>query len=158
MLEQELKKWLTNSGRIVIAGIGNPIRKDDFVGTKIVHDLAARVSDRVCLIECETVPESFLQDIVDFNPTHVLLIDAATMGIHPGQSRLITHEKLSDSGTISTHGLPLRVFCEYLAQTAKPKIALLLIQAESMDFGEGLTPQVKKSAKELTKAITNLLK
>jgi Ni,Fe-hydrogenase maturation factor len=55
---------------------------DDFVGVKIVQDLNGKVSDNVYLIECETVPESYLQQIVDFNPTHILLIDAAVLGIN----------------------------------------------------------------------------
>ena len=157
MIERELKRWLVNSDRVVVAGIGNPIRKDDFVGTKIIQNLAGKVPRRVCLIECETVPENFLQDIVDFHPTHVLLIDAAMLGIDPGESKLFTQEQISDSPAISTHTLPLRIFCEYLSQTAKPKIALLLVQPENMEFGEGLTPKVQKSAKIIAKTIIRLL-
>ena len=33
-VEKELKAWLSNAGKVVLAGIGNPIRMDDFVGTK----------------------------------------------------------------------------------------------------------------------------
>jgi len=46
---------------------------DDFVGVKIVKNLEGKVSDGVQLIECETVPESFLETIIEFSPTHVLL-------------------------------------------------------------------------------------
>jgi hypothetical protein len=35
-LKAELKKWLVGKEKIVVAGIGNPIRQDDNVGLKIV--------------------------------------------------------------------------------------------------------------------------
>ena len=79
-IQDALEKWFADAGRVVVAGIGNPIRRDDFVGLKIVQDLEGKVSKNVCLIECETVPENFMQEIVDLKPSHVLLIDAAVLG------------------------------------------------------------------------------
>jgi len=152
-LQKALKEWLANAERVVVAGIGNPIRTDDFVGVKIVQNLKSKVSERVYLIECETVPESFLQPIVEFNPTHVLLIDAAILGLKPGETRLIDPERIADFPAISTHMLPLRVFCEYLAATTKAKIALLLIEPKNVEFGEGLTPEVQITAENITKIL-----
>jgi hydrogenase 3 maturation protease len=157
-IQEELKKWLTNTKRLVVAGIGNPIRNDDFVGVKIVQDLQSKVSERVYLIECETVPESFLQPIVEFNPTHVLLIDAAILGLKPGETRLINPEQVTAFPAISTHILPLRIFCEYITATTKAKIALLLIEPKNVEFGEGLTPEVQATAKKITKMLLKLFK
>jgi hydrogenase 3 maturation protease len=156
-IKKELKKWLSDAERVVIAGIGNPIRMDDFVGVKIVQDLRGKVSDKVYLIECETVPESYIQLIVDFNPTHVLLIDAAVLGIKPGEAKLIKPEELKITPAFSTHMLPIRVFCEYLAKTTKAKIMLLLIQPKQTDFGEGLTPEVTSSEQEIVNALLAML-
>jgi len=156
-IRRELKKWFLDAERVVVAGIGNPIRMDDFVGVKIVQDLQGKVSDKVYLIECETVPESFLQQIIDFNPTHVLLIDAAILGLKPGESRLIKPEQLTNLPAFSTHMLPLRVFCEYLTKTTKAKIALLLIEPKKTDFGERLTSEVEVSARETAKTLLKLL-
>jgi len=148
-VKKELKIWLSDAERVVIAGIGNPIRMDDFVGVKIAHGLRGKVSDNVLLIECETVPESFMQQIIDFNPTHVLLIDAAILGLKPGESRLADPAQLTDFPAFSTHMLPLRIFCEYLTRTTKAEIALLLIEPQKTDFGEGLTPRLAASAKKI---------
>jgi hydrogenase 3 maturation protease len=155
--QEELRKWLYGAKRVVIAGIGNPIRMDDYVGVKIVQDLQGKVSDKVMLIECETVPESYIQQIIDFKPTHVLLIDAANLGLKPGESRLVNPEGLTNFPAFSTHMLPLRVFCEYLIQTTKAKIALFLIEPDKVDFGEGLGSQIKVSAKDITKSMVRLL-
>ena len=157
-LKRELEDWFDKSAKIVVAGIGNPIRSDDFVGVKIVQDLKDKVSDKVCLIECETVPESFMDEIVELKPSHVLLIDAAVMGLEPGEARLFDAEKVTDFPPISTHMLPLRVFCDYIKQLAKSKIALLLIEPGNTEFGEGLTPKIKEISEKLTSMLIELLR
>jgi len=156
-IRKELKKWFSDAERVVIAGIGNPIRMDDFVGVRIVQDLRGKVSDSVLLIECEAVPESFIQQIIDFNPTHVLLIDAAILGSKPGESRLISPEQLVGYPAFSTHMLPLKIFCEYLAKTTKAEIALLLIEPKKTDFGEGLTSKLGASAQNIVKFLLQAL-
>ena len=156
-IKKELKKWLSDAVRVVIAGIGNQIRMDDFVGVKIAQDLRGRISDNILLIECETVPESFVQQIIDFNPTHVLLIDAAILASKPGESRLINPEQLTGYPAFSTHMLPLRIFCEYLAKTTTAEIALLLIEPKKIDFGEGLTDEINASAQNIVNALLEVL-
>jgi hydrogenase 3 maturation protease len=154
--QEELTKWLGRAERLVLAGIGNPIRGDDFVGVKIVQNIIGRVSKRVFLIECETVPESYIEQIVDFNPTDILLIDAAVLGLKPGDFELREPEKLRATPAFSTHLLPLRIFCEYLLKTTKARIALLLIEPENTDFGEGLSPEVDATAKKITKTLLEI--
>jgi len=156
-VEKELKTWLSNAEKVVVAGIGNPIRMDDFVGTKIVQDLQGKVSEKTYLIECETVPENFMQQIIDFNPTHVLLIDAAILGLKPGNSRLIRPERLMAFPAYSTHALPLGMFCGYLAKMTKANIALLLVEPKKADFGEGLTLEVEASAQNIVDSLLRVL-
>jgi len=156
-LEKELKKWLKTAGRIVIAGIGNPIRMDDYVGVKIAQDLRGKVSDRVMLLECETVPESYVQQILDFDTTHLLLIDAALLGLKPGEAKLVNPKQLVGSSAFSTHMLPLRIFCEYLRKELKISIALLLIEPRKTDFGEGLEPEISSSASKIVKTLDKIL-
>jgi len=153
----ELKKWLAGAEKVVVAGIGNPIRMDDFVGVKIVQELQRKVSEKVFLIECETVPESFTQQIAEFGPTHILLIDAAIIGLRPGESRLVETSILTKMPAFSTHSLPLRIFCEYLEKTTNAQIGLLLIQPERTEFGEGLTQQLVASAMHVAQTLRTLL-
>jgi hydrogenase 3 maturation protease len=152
-----LKNWLSKAQKVVVAGIGNPLRKDDFVGVEIVRNLQNRVSQSVYLIECETVPESFIEQITEFKPTHILIIDAALLNLKSGSSKLVEPSQMVEQTTISTHALPLRIFCEYLAKTAGAKIALLLIQPKDADFGEGLTAELKKTSVKLTNLLSKIL-
>jgi hydrogenase 3 maturation protease len=157
-LQRALSEWLADAERVVVAGIGNPIRRDDFVGVKIVQDLQGKVPEKVCLLECETVPESFMQEIVDLKPSHVLLIDAAILGLKPSEARLVFPEQVTNFPPVTSHVLPLRIFCEYVAKMSEAKIALLLIEPEDMEFGEGLSPAVQGAAEKITKILIKLFK
>jgi hydrogenase 3 maturation protease len=155
--KESLKKWLNEATSVVIAGIGNEIRRDDFVGVKIIQDLQGKVSQKVHLIECETVPESFMDEIVELKPSHVLLIDAAMLQLNPGETRLYDAAKVTNIPAITTHMLPLRVFCDYITQMGQTKLALLLIEPKNTDFGEGLTEEVDESATRVVEVLLKIL-
>jgi len=152
-MEDELRTWLKDATGVVVAGIGNAIRSDDYVGVRIVEELQGKVSASVRLIECETVPESFVDEIVEIKPSHVLLIDAAILGLLPGTVHLYDAEEVMNVPSISTHTLPLRVFCEYVRKLTGASIALLLIEPKNVDFGEGLTSPVEAAADRVEAAL-----
>lgn len=152
-----LESWFSKAQKVVVAGIGNPLRKDDSVGIVVVRDLQRKVSNNTLLIECETVPESYIEAITEFSPTHILIVDAAALNLKPGSAKLINLNQLTNRPAISTHVLPLQVFCEYLAQTTGAKIAILAIQPEDASFGEGLTSKVEKTAKHISRLLSGFL-
>lgn len=156
-IKKELEKWLLDAERVVVAGIGNPIRMDDYIGVIVARNLRGRVSEKVLLIECETLPESYMQQIVDFKPTHILLVDAALLGLNPGEVKLIESKDMNFSSVFSTHALPLKIFCECLAEMTGAKIMLLLIQPKEIDFGEKVTPEVLASGKEIADLLSEIL-
>jgi len=156
-LEEELRAWLKGAGKVVVAGIGNGIRRDDFVGVKVAQDLAGKVSKNVHLIESETVPESFVDEIVEVSPTHVLLIDAALLGLPPGTVDLYDVEEVAATPGIATHALPLRVLCEYVTLLTGARIALLLIEPEDTGFGEGMTPGLEAATRRTAGMLKALL-
>jgi hydrogenase 3 maturation protease len=156
-VQDALEKWFAGADRVVVAGIGNSIRRDDFLGVKIVQDMQGKVPKNVCLIECETVPETFMPEIIDFKPSHVLLVDAALLGLKPGEIRLVFPEQVAAFPAVTTHFLPLRIFCEYITKMTGAKIAFLLVEPENTEFGEGLTPKVQAVADKLTGNLIDLL-
>lgn len=156
-VKNKLKKWLSGAEKIVVAGIGNPIRMDDYVGVIVTRSLRGKTSEKVLLIECETLPESYMQQIADFKPTHILLIDAALLGLKPGEVKLLEPKDIKFSSLFSTHILPLKIFCECLAEMTGAKIMLLLIQPKETGFGEGLTPEILSSGKEIADFLSEIL-
>ena len=175
-IEYKLRNWFSNAQRIVIAGMGNPLRKDDSVGIRIVRNLRHRVPQAVFLIECETVPERYMEEICEFKPSHILIIDAVYSGLKPGSSDLIdpnrvemafraydpyftsvTHLATSQMPAIRTHAMPLHIFCEALVKTTKAKLSLLAIQPQNTSIGEGISPEVEKSAEHLTDLLSRIM-
>jgi hydrogenase 3 maturation protease len=156
-LELSLKSWFSDVKRVVVAGIGNPFRRDDLVGLEIVRNLQSNVSKYVYLIEADTIPESYIPQIISFKPTHILLVDAGIINKEPGTAQLSDSSQLLRKTPISTHALPLRIFCDYLTETTAAKIALLIIQPNDVSFGETLTPALKKAATKLSKILQKFL-
>ena len=157
VIDRELKGWFAGAKKVVVAGIGNPIRSDDYVGLKIVQNLQGKVSAKVSLLECETVPESYLLDIEALHPSHVLLVDAAVLGLKPGEAQLVDAERVADFSAVTTHVLPLKIFCQYVRQATGAKVGLLLVEPACLEFGEGLSAPVEAAAERLTKVLLGLL-
>ena len=155
-LEIELKEWLVGATKIAIIGIGNELKKDDFVGSFIARKLKnAAFSKRVLILDCGTVPESYTDKIIEFNPSHILVIDAAHLGMRPNNFKLVDFEKVHGL-TISTHNLPLSLFAKYLEKTTGAKTALLGIQPSNIEFEMGLTKELSETAEEISKAIIKI--
>jgi hydrogenase 3 maturation protease len=152
----DLAAWLSGARRIVIVGVGNPLRRDDNVGVETIEGLEGKALQNVLLIKSETVPEEFMEQIVDFRPTHILIIDAALLDLAPGSARLT--ECLQTSRTpVSTHALPIQIFCEYLAKMTGAKIAMLLIQPKDTSFGEGLTHELELAREKLVSHLVRIV-
>jgi len=156
-LTGQLAYWFRDASVIVIMGIGNPVRSDDFVGMATVRQLERVVPKSVRLVETGEVPESYLGQVEKFRPSHVLMIDAAEMGKYPGFVKLVSPSRI-EGLSLSTHALPLSVVSEYLAKTTKAKVALLAIQPKVLDFGEGLSPELSECVGTLAKAIERAVK
>jgi len=156
-IENTLEEWLLGAKKVVVAGIGNPFRRDDSVGIIIARKLKNKVSEHIYLIQAETIPESYMQQITAFKPSHILLIDAGIINKKVGTATLADPTQLVRKTSISTHTLPLRIFCDYLTQTTNAKIALLIIQPKDTSFGEGLTPELKQTAKHLASLLKKIL-
>ncbi len=156
-IEYSLHNWVIGSKRIIIAGIGNPIRSDDYIGLKVVEDLKGKVGSNVCLLECETVPESYLLEIEKFDPSHVLLIDAAILGHKAGEANLVELDEVPVFSAVSSHVMPLRLFCEHIKKVTNAKVSLLLIEPKSIEFEEGLSVEVQATAIKIAKILISLL-
>lgn len=155
-LIDDLAQWFSKAMRIVIVGVGNPIRRDDNIGVEIVNELEGKVSESVFLIKSETVPENFIEPIIEFKPTHVLIIDAALLNLSPGSAKLVGATGAPE-GAISTHALPIQIFCEYLTEMIGARIAMLLVQPKDTSFGEGLTCELSLVREELVKCLIKVI-
>ena len=157
-LREELRVFLDGpvGRRVVLVGIGSPIRHDDVVGLKVLELLIGKLPQSVLLLSTETVPESYTGVIRDFAPTHVLLIDAANFKGDPGEGRIIPSIMIANV-SISTHSLPLHIFINYIEKSICPNVALLGIQGVNIELGEGITPEIEEGASLVSKILIDLL-
>ncbi|WP_455282040.1 hydrogenase maturation peptidase HycI, partial [[Eubacterium] cellulosolvens] len=133
-IKQILVDWLGKEFRLVIIGIGNLLKSDDGLGVVIVNELQGKTTENVLLIDCGTVPETYVGPVRKFNPSHVLMMDAAELSSKPGTVRFVFPDEIQGL-SISTHTLPLNVFADYLKKETNTKIALLAVQPKNLDFG-----------------------
>jgi hydrogenase 3 maturation protease len=156
-LEEDLRKYFgTGDKRVVIVGVGNPIRGDDAVGPRIIELLESKPINNVLLLNTESVPEAFTGKVEQFNPTHVLLVDAANFRGMPGETKLITGEQIGGQA-ISTHSLPLNIFISYIEKSLGISVILLGIQPMSINLGETMSEPVKKVAKIVADTLHRIL-
>lgn len=155
-LKTDLKEAISNYSKLIILGIGNPLKSDDGVGPYIIDNLDEISSDDIVLIDAQTVPENFTGKIRKEQPSHILLIDACLMDEEAGEVKIVNRENFSNIG-ISTHSMSLSYFVRYLEQGSDFKITFIGIEPETMEFANALTPKVKKGADELMEIIREII-
>ncbi|OYT59451.1 hydrogenase maturation peptidase HycI [Euryarchaeota archaeon ex4484_178] len=128
----------------VLMGIGNELRGDDAIGIYVARNFR-KVGWKV--IVAGQVPEDFTSEIKNLKPDILIMVDAALMNLPPGEIRIVPAEKIPKVA-FSTHGMPLSFFMEYIEEYVK-RCLLIGIQPKSMEFGVGLSEEVKAAGDEL---------
>lgn len=149
-MKLDLSSLLEGAARVAIVGIGSDMRGDDAVGIEVVRRLRRRLSSpNVLLIEAGVAPENFTAEIKKFEPSHVILIDAADFGSEPGAAILSEPEAIAGR-PISTHTMPLSLLASYLRAQTAAKVVLLGIQPSSTGMGARMSEKVKRTVDELS--------
>lgn len=151
--------------RVAVVGVGHELRGDDAAGLFLARAvraldgcrLPAGVTTRLPLLVLETgpAPENYSGTLRRFMPDLVLLVDAADMGVAPGQVRWVDWRQLSCQSA-STHALPLQFFAAYLMAELGCQVALLGIQPASLDLDAPLSAPVCEAVAALALTIEAL--
>jgi hydrogenase 3 maturation protease len=144
--------------KIIILGVGNRLRGDDSIGCLITDELKSH--NGLMVIDCGSAPENFIDKVCSSAPNEIIIVDACNFGAEPGKFQLFTEsqiEKIS-SQLLSTHTLPLSLTVAMIKKQIPCKIQLLGVQPESIDFGEGLSPNLKKAKNKIVKYLKELSK
>jgi len=161
-VSDELSRWLSGVEKLVVMGIGNPMRHDDAVGLELARALRpTSPPEQVVVLECGPVPENFLGKVIEARPTHVLMVDAGLFGGRPGEARLVRPEEARGM-TISTHRISPDILASYIRRSTNAEVALLLIQPLDIGLGEGLSSEleaaIRRLAGEVSRAIGRALR
>jgi hydrogenase 3 maturation protease len=144
-LFQELSLLLEGK-RFLFLGVGNSDRGDDGIGTIVVSQLETEHK-----LDCGPVPENYTGKIRKLSPEAIVMVDAVDFGGNPGET-ILTEAENAEGVTLSTHSMPLSVFCKMLPES---RIYLLGIQPQSF---ERMTDEVIDSGNALAREINKFLK
>lgn len=130
-----------------IVGAGNYFKKDDAAGLYIFDEVSGKVeTPGVVFVNAEDVIEAYVFKIAEMDAENVVIIDAVQSQTLPGS---VMFGKLRDmEGAVnnySTHKLSMKLAARILEEHGK-QVYLLGIEAGDINFGSGLSAEVKKSA------------
>ncbi|MCX6687870.1 MAG: hydrogenase maturation peptidase HycI [Methanoregula sp.] len=133
----------------ILLGIGNPLNGDDGAGMLVAGQFR---KEGWISLSCGTAPENFTGIIRKTRPDCLVLVDAAAMGLSPGEFRIIPRHKIADV-SIGTHQLPLSLLIDFLSDSAG-RIVLIGIQPDRVVAGEEISPRVREGADRLVHVLS----
>jgi len=134
----------------ILLGIGNPLNGDDGAGMLVAGQFR---KEGWISLSCGTVPENFTGIIRKTRPDCLVLVDAAAMGLSPGEFRIIPRHKIADV-SIGTHQLPMSLLIDFLSDAAG-RIVLIGIQPDRVVSGEEISPRVREGADRLVHVLSS---
>ena len=140
--------------KIVILGVGNPLRGDDGAGPALVERLQGKTS--ATLVNAGDVPENYLGVVTSAKPDLVLIVDAVEMGANPGDLALIEGTQLGGAQA-TTHNTSLALFARVLQVETGAEILVVGIQPGVISFGEPLSIPMTKTLQNLVILFQDLL-
>ena len=153
-LTDEIKNAIAPKGRTLLITIGNTLRADDGLGPFVGERVKFKTPD--CqVINAYTTPENIAQTAIDFKPEKIILLDAAHFGGRPGELAIIPLDLINQQTVISTHSFPLSVTFSIVREDTGAELVALGVEPASMEYEEGLTPEVKESALILIEYFNN---
>jgi hydrogenase 3 maturation protease len=130
---------------VALVGIGHPLKGDDAAGLVVIHQLQqANLPDNLYRIDSGAVPENCTGVLRKIQPALVVYIDAAEMGLEPGDVALFDSDQVGRVTGI-THSLPFGVLVQYIKAEIDCDIWVLGIQPAQNEVLAPLSDVVGKA-------------
>ena len=156
-MEQTLKDRLKCilKGKVLIIGVGNTLKSDDGFGPILTERLQGKVA--ASIINAGIVPENYISKVSQINPDVVVIVDVANLGKQPGTIEILAPQQLSKINSVSTHGLPIKMFIELISSEAKTDVFLLAVQPKTLKLKEELSPELLERLEDLEANLQDIL-
>jgi hydrogenase 3 maturation protease len=155
-LKTILKKKLKDAKKIAVLGIGSELRADDAAGLLVAEELKKIKNSKLKVFLGSTAPENLTGEIIKYKPTHIIIIDSVDSDQKPGFILLVNPEEVGGI-SFSSHLLPVKMIVDYLLGSLKCEIIIIGIQPKILTFGGTISKEVKKSAKQISNVIRQIL-
>jgi len=141
--------------RILIAGLGNLLLKDDGVGVHAATALQPDSAPDLCVVEVGT---AVLDALHLFEWTdRILAIDAMQAGGAPGTIYSFGLDDVAEEAPVSLHELGLVAAFRFIPEKARPEIRILGVEPEIIDYGLELSPTVEAVLPRLVRAARDIV-
>lgn len=142
--------------RILVAGLGNLLLKDDGVGVHAVRALQHGVPRGVRAVEVGTAVLDALH-LVEW-ADRILAIDAMAAGGDPGTIYRFGIEDVAEAEVkASLHEVDLLAALRFLTSGHRPEITVLGVEPETIEAGLDLSPSVHAALPRLVAAAQDVL-
>jgi len=143
-----LRDFSAKAKHLVVLGIGNELKGDDAAGILVARALAKSGASKIVALEGHTAPEAMVGKIEKLKPSHVLIVDAAELGLRPGEWTLVPEAEV-DGGFTSTHHIPLTTIAKRLREVCGCEVAFLGIQCGTREVGAPPSAKVRAAVAEI---------
>lgn len=124
--------------RVLLAGVGNPMRRDDAAGLHVVRRLRPRLPPGVRVVECDGDLTRLL-DAAAGAQTIVIVDALAAAAASPGD--LVRLDPRTGDCLTSTHGIGVAQLAGLLAALgAAPNVRVYGVAGADFGWGDGLSP------------------
>ncbi|NVM44671.1 MAG: hydrogenase maturation protease [Candidatus Lokiarchaeota archaeon] len=116
-LYSSLQNRLNNVQSIVFMGIGEEKLSDDGVGPYIISELLPYSdNEKVLFINAGTDPMARIDDVINFKPEYLILIDTCTVNKPPGTITILERDVIKEYVPISTHTIPVHIVIDLIIE------------------------------------------
>lgn len=157
-LYELLSERLKGVKKLAVLGAGSVLKADDAAGMRVIEKLQAelRPFSNIGLYPGETAPENYSGKIIEFYPTHLLVVDAADLGLSPGSIADIDPNDVGGP-MFCSHMLPLKVMVDYIKSETGAKVTLLGIQHKNLGIDCEMTNEVEQAVDEVCTTIKKVV-
>lgn len=115
-LLNKLLDLLSDANKIAFMGIGEEKLSDDGVGPYIISELLKFSNDKFLFINAGVDPMNRIDEIVDFQTSHLVLLDTCTLKKPPGTIAIIERQNIHEFVPISSHTIPIHIVIDLLTE------------------------------------------
>jgi len=115
MLEKLLGE-LNGATKVVFVGIGEEKLNDDGVGPYIISKLYNKTNDRFLFLNAGVDPMARIDEIIKFNPSHLVLFDTCMLNEPPGTIAILKRDNMAESVPISSHTIPVHIVIDLIIE------------------------------------------
>ena len=140
--QQKIQNFLALNGnnrmKIVLITVGSIINGDDGAGPFLYQKYFEKLknhSSKWIFVNAETMPENYLKPLINWNPSHIIFIDAVETNELPGNIIFFDESTITTYQILSTHQMPLILLATELHKHINVQILFIGIQEGSVDLG-----------------------